>query len=201
MTFENDDLELESGDLAGPPPVASANRSFLIAAGILGGITLLALVLIAAYAFLFFIPGQRQRATEAALAFLQSTEVAQAVTQTADARFFTNTPRPTQTSTNTPIPTNTLLPTSTLQPTRTSVLAVATNTSVAAQPGRTATVAALLTEAAAPTATTTPTAILPTRLPQSGFAEDAGAPGLLGLAIGLVAVIFLARRLRTSLPG
>ncbi len=77
---------------------------------------------------------------------------------------------------------------------------------------RTATVAALLTQAAKnlqPTegggisastqgaaAAATPTATA-TALPETGFAEDAGIPGLLGIAIGLILVIFLARGLRS----
>jgi hypothetical protein len=77
---------------------------------------------------------------------------------------------------------------------------------------RTATVAALLTQAAknlqptegggitastqgaAAGATATATA---TALPETGFAEDAGIPGLLGIAIGLILVILIARGLRT----
>jgi hypothetical protein len=95
-------------------------------------------------------------------------------------------------------------------------------------PGRTATVAALLTQAAGGTteatvpAATSTVAGLATRmgtqvagqqggatpgvtpgvtvtaLPQSGFAEDVGLPGLFGLAVGLVVVIFLVRRVRLS---
>jgi hypothetical protein len=80
---------------------------------------------------------------------------------------------------------------------------------------RTATVASLLTQAAknlqpttaaggAVTASTqgaagaaTPTATA-TALPETGFAEEAGIPGLLGIAIGLIVVIFIARGLRTK---
>jgi LPXTG-motif cell wall-anchored protein len=60
---------------------------------------------------------------------------------------------------------------------------------------RTATVAALLTQAAEAQQTVTPTA---SGLPQTGFAEDVGVPGLVGLSLALIVVIFLARRLRTS---
>jgi hypothetical protein len=37
-----------------------------------------------------------------------------------------------------------------------------------------------------------------TALPNTGFADDIGAPGLLLLAIALVVVIFLVRRLRVT---
>ncbi|RPJ50306.1 MAG: LPXTG cell wall anchor domain-containing protein, partial [Chloroflexi bacterium] len=40
-----------------------------------------------------------------------------------------------------------------------------------------------------------------TALPSTGFAEDIGLPGLFGLALGLVLVIVLVRRLRLSPNG
>ena len=43
--------------------------------------------------------------------------------------------------------------------------------------------------------TSTPTA---SALPDTGFAEDVGVPVMVGLALVLVVVIFLARRLRTT---
>ncbi|HUV29136.1 MAG TPA: LPXTG cell wall anchor domain-containing protein, partial [Anaerolineales bacterium] len=60
---------------------------------------------------------------------------------------------------------------------------------------RTATVSALLTEAASGRLTPTPTA---SSLPDTGFAEDVGIPAMVGLALLLVVIIFLARRLRTA---
>jgi hypothetical protein len=62
---------------------------------------------------------------------------------------------------------------------------------------QTATVAAALTQAAQAQLTVTgmPTS---TRLPNTGFIDDVGAPGLVVMAIALVAVILLARRLRSS---
>jgi LPXTG-motif cell wall-anchored protein len=60
---------------------------------------------------------------------------------------------------------------------------------------RTATVAFLLTEAAVGRLTITPTA---SGLPSTGFADDMGVPGLVGLALVLIVVVFLARRLRTA---
>ena len=35
-------------------------------------------------------------------------------------------------------------------------------------------------------------------LPATGFADDVGVPGLLALGAGLVAVLFIARRMRMS---
>jgi LPXTG-motif cell wall-anchored protein len=84
-------------------------------------------------------------------------------------------------------------PTPTASPT--PLLAVPTDTPVPTSDPRTATVAALLTQAAIAQQTSVPTS---TALPSTGFAEDVGIPGLLGMAVLLVVVIFLARRLRSA---
>jgi len=38
-----------------------------------------------------------------------------------------------------------------------------------------------------------------TSLPQTGLAQDIGLPGLIGMAALLIFVVFLARKLRTSM--
>lgn len=177
--MENNDLGYSGEET--PPPEESSNRTFLIVAGILGGITVLALACIAIYAF-FVLPRQRAgREAQIATLTAQANEVSQALTSTAIAAAFTPTPTKTQ------VPTATLI-----QPTRTPVLAIATNTTAPTVDPRTATVAALLTEAASTPQVTT------TALPTTGFADQVGIPGLLGMAVLLVAVIFLARRLRSA---
>jgi hypothetical protein len=185
MAFENLNIEPDEAPEA-PPPNGNGgnNRTFITIAGILAGVTLVALVLMALYAFLLL--PQRRAKQEAQLASLnlQNTQVAQAITQTSVASFFTATPTATRipaTATITPTP----------------VVAKPTNTSVAAQADpRTATVAALLTQAAGiqrtPVAQATTTA-----LPATGFADEVGVPGMLSLSVVLIVVIFLARRLRT----
>jgi LPXTG-motif cell wall-anchored protein len=61
-----------------------------------------------------------------------------------------------------------------------------------------ATVQALQTQVAlGGNGTTTPQATS-TALPKTGFADEYGIPGVLGLAAVLIAVIFLSRKLRTS---
>ena len=184
MAFENLDNEQGAPEET-PPPAGPGSRPFLVVAGVLGAITLLALAFIALYA-LFFLPQRRaQQAQQVARLNAQNTQVAQAITQTALAVIFT----PTSTTTRVP-------PTSTRTPT--AVVSAPTNTSVAAGGDpRTATVAALLTQAAGiqrtPTARATATA-----LPTTGFADEVGVPGMLALSVLLISVIFLARRLRTS---
>jgi LPXTG-motif cell wall-anchored protein len=175
------DMELDAEEAQ--PPEESNNRTFLIVAGILGGITLLALVCIAVYAFVV-LPGQRARqAEQLAAVAAQNTQVALALTQTSEVAAFT------------PTFTVTLPPANTPTKSPTPVVAVPTNTTQATVDPKTATVAALLTQAAIVTQTVMPTA---TALPSTGFVEDVGIPGLMGMAVLLIAVIFLARRLRTA---
>ncbi|RME90788.1 MAG: hypothetical protein D6770_01735 [Anaerolineae bacterium] len=177
MTYE-EDVGYEPA-----PPEEASNRTFLIAAGVLGGIVFLSIACLAVYALLIL---PRQRATQQAqqaTIVAQNTQVAQALTGTALA----STPLPSPVPTDTPSPSPTpvvAVPTDTPTP-------VATDTPDPA----TATVAAALTEAAIAAQTVIPTS---TALPGTGFAEDFGIPGLLILAVALVVVVFLARRLRSA---
>jgi cytoskeletal protein RodZ len=170
---------MNSDDLSSfdsPPPEESSNRTFLIAAGILGGIVLLSIACLAGYVLLLR-PQQIAQQNDAATAqALQNAQVAAALTATSEAMI-----QPSPTST--PLPTNTPV---VVQPTE----AVAATSTV--DPA-TATVAAALTQAAAAALTTYPTA---TALPGTGLADEYGAPGLVIAGMVLVAVIFLARRLR-----
>lgn len=185
MAFDENDVE-PSVEEAGPPPEESGNRTFVILAAALGAILLLSLLCVAAYAFFVYPARKNANATAAAQAIAQSTEKALALKMTEQARFWTATP------TKAP-PTKTPLP-----PTNTPVVVVPTNTKLPPTTDpRTATVAALLTQAASAQKTTSP---MPTStlLPPGGFADVVGAPGMLAIALVLVAVIFLARRLRTA---
>ena len=190
--FDNDfDFE-EIDPEEGPPPEEAGNRTFLIVAGIMGGILLLSLIGIAVYAMTVVPKQQTQRQTQVAEVYAQNTQVALSSQLTAEAESWTATP----TITDTPLPSDTPTPTNTLAPTETSA---PTNTPVVAAPQadtpspHTATVQALLTQQAA--GDLTPTA---TELPGTGFADDVGAPGLLAIAAILLVVIFLSRRLRKS---
>jgi hypothetical protein len=189
MAFDDmDNISLDET----PPPEESSNRPFLIVAGILGAFTLIALACIAAYAF-YFVPQQRaQQSTQIAQVNVQNTQVAESIIQTSIAEAFTSTP----TITATPPP-------ATAMPTNTPVVVIPTGTPVvsvgqaATQDPRTATVAALLTQAAGVVQTSGPTATS-TGLPTTGFADEVGIPGLLGMAVLLIVVIIFARRLRTA---
>ncbi len=179
--YEGDDLNYEEEET---PPEESSNRTFLIAAGILGGIVLLSLACLAVYA-LVILPRNRaaQQAGEQNALATQNAQVNEALTATGVAFDLSQTPQATATA----LPTNTLV---VAQPTATDTPEFTLTPDPA-----TATVAAGLTRVAASTATIIPTS---TALPKSGFADEVGLPGLVIAAMVLVAVIFLARRLRVS---
>ncbi|HSG25612.1 MAG TPA: hypothetical protein VLA32_05800 [Anaerolineales bacterium] len=191
MDFPEEEDELEEEDSS-----STSNRTFMMVAGGLGALVIIALVCVAVYVFLIK-PGRdaNTQSTQTAQAF----ELAQVQTRTQAAVVQpTNTPLPT----NTPVPpTNTPLPTATQAP-------VEDGSGGGPTPDpRTATVQALLTQAALAqtqaaqqllTQTSTPTA---TGLPDTGIADDLGniSPQvMLGLAGLLILVIFIARRLRAS---
>ena len=184
-----EDINMHMEDEEQAPPEESGNRTFIIVAGVLGAIMLLTLLCMGIYALVIAPNLSNRRATQVAEINAQNTQVALAAQQTAEAASWTATP----TITPTPVPvTNT--------PTSTPVVAVPTEVLVTPTANAlTQTVEALLLTqtalAGGGVGTVTPTA---TGLPDTGFADDVGVPGLLGLTLVLVVVIFLARRLRTS---
>jgi hypothetical protein len=188
----NNEFNLEPPTPETPEGPESSNRTFLIVGGILAAIVLLTLVCFAIVLWrtgkLFAPSGQAN--TQTAIA-VQNAAVAQQQTATAVATLFT------QTSLPSPLPSETLTPvpeTPTTSPT--PVVAQPSNTPVIADAALTATMGALQTQVAA-NLTMTAT-VQSTAMPRTGFAEDIGLPGLIILAVVLVAVIFLARRLRSS---
>jgi hypothetical protein len=178
--YEGDDLEFDEET----PPEESSNRTFLIAAGILGGIVLLSLACLAVYALVILPQQQRavQTSEESALA-TQNAQVNEALTATGVAFDLSQTPQ----ATDTPLPTDTMV---VAQPTETNT-PDATNTPLPL----TVTVGAGFTQVADAAETVIPTS---TALPTSGFADEVGLPGLVIGAMVLVAIIFLVRRLRVA---
>jgi hypothetical protein len=184
--FDLDNLEIEEE----PKPEESGNRTFLLVAGILGGILIISLVCIAIYAMVYLPRTREASSTEVAEINAQNTEVAMLSAMTAEAQAWTATPSKTPTSApQSPTPSRTPV----LAPTDTPV--AEGGMGAADVDPRTATVAALFTQQAANALTATP---ISTSLPDTGFMDNAGIPGLVALAASLVLVIFLARRLRTS---
>lgn len=173
-----------------PPPQEKppSNRTFLAVVSFLGVIFLLALALLVVYA-LFILPQRSAERRElAAQINAQNTATSVAATQLALLVQQQLTPSAT----------------SPVAPTLTPVIVFPTATPTTVQElvggdmtARTQTVAALLTQASSGVVSTR----APTALPTTGFADEVGLPGLLGMAVLLVAVIFLVRRLRLSGSG
>jgi hypothetical protein len=161
------------------PPEESSNRTFLLVASILGGLVFLGLLCIGGYLFVRNSSNQQTQATAEFQLTQQQVTIQVGVTQAARS----------QAQTQTAAVTNTVPPTST------PVIAEATSTFTATANPATVTLGAAFTQIANSTQTIIPTS---TALPNTGFADDVGAPGLILIAIALVVVIFLVRRLRAS---
>ena len=202
------------------PPEESSNRTFLIAAGILGALVLLALCAVAAYILFSRTTSQQAEGTAQAQASQQAGTIEAGLTQNAAEQALTMTAAVTNTvpPTNTPViaqATSTPVGSpSALDPAAAATLAAGltqvastqinaaatvaagqTQLAVSTQNPATMTIAAGFTQIAISTQTVIATS---TALPNTGFADDIGIPGLLMVAIALVIVIFLVRRLRAS---
>jgi LPXTG-motif cell wall-anchored protein len=210
--------DLDTPSASETPPrrrSGAGNRTFLSLIGILAIVFLAALALMATY-LLYIRPRQAGQPVDQAKVLALATSTALAATH--DSLTQTETPAATATdSLVIPAQAEAASPTAPGYPapgggTQATATPAATSTPLLMD-ARTATVAALLTEAAqnglptsqvtaqagatatpAVAGTPTPTA---TSLPKTGFAEDAGLPGLMGIAVALLVVIVLARGLRT----
>ena len=172
-TFNDDDLNYDDAN----PPEESSNRTFLFAAGGLGLLVLIALLCLGAYVLFTLNSGQSATQTAIAQATQQAATIQAGLTQTAVAQALTATSGVT----------------STLPPTNTPVVAQASATISATANPATATVGAAFTQIAVSTQTIIPTS---TALPNTGFADEVGIPGLLIAALVFVVLIFLIRGLR-----
>lgn len=236
MTDQNNDINFEpfepeeeyqgetSAD-ATPAAASGNNRNFLIAAGIIGGVFLIGLIVMGILAASVLPQRQAAMRAEQALVLEQNTATAQAATQDAEALALAQMPSPTTPPTATlPAPTDTpvvVLDTATPEPppaeNKAELPAPAVQTEMAATqaagggqaatlaPGaaRTATLAVLLTQVAAGNQTAQPAAgggvaATSTALPSTGFADEIGLPGLFAAALGLMILILLARSLRLT---
>lgn len=186
MAFTDmNDVEQELGEEK--PPERNGNRTFLIIAGVLAGIMVLALLCIGGLALFRYLPSQRAAQSANATNIAKATANAFAGSQTASAPSATATRQPTFTPTNTTAPTNT--PVIVLGPTKSPTFDIAQ-----------ATRNALLTQTAQVSATPKQPTSRPTStaLPGTGIADELGTPGLMTAAFVLIVIIFLMRRLRTA---
>ncbi len=178
MLDEGPNIDLE-GETP-PPAEESSNRTFLIVGGILAAIVLLTIICMAVYVVMTLPARQAERAAEQTAIATQNLGISMNMTATAEAALWTPT----------------------LPPTATQPPATPSATPVVAMPSESPTPDTLpLTQTMAYLRTQveinrlTPTGTL--GMPRSGFADEVGLPGLIVLALALVVVIFLARRLRT----
>lgn len=188
MSF--DEPNFDDFEEAPLPEESNNNRTFLIAVGILGGIILISLAcLVGVYLFGSQSRNaaqqqQQQQAAEATLTAQAASDfVSQALTATFEASIL---PTITLEPTITPVVS---VPTATETPDPSEVSALDAGTPAAA----TATVGAALTQAALAQLTIIPTT---TGLPDTGFIDDFGVPGLVVMALAFMIVILLARSLR-----
>ncbi len=194
MLDETDTLGLEPSEEQ--PPEEKGNRTFLIVGGIFAGLIFLTLACMAGYFLLIRGPQANRIATQSAQQTAvqagSETQVA-AQTLTLEAALRTSTLPPTPMPTNTPRPT--------LAVTATSVINLATPAETTTSDP--ATMIAMQTQLAGQMTQTS--AAQYTRavggegpLPTTGFADEVGLPLLVLLTFALLAVIFIARRMRKA---
>jgi hypothetical protein len=179
----------------GPPPEEKTNRTFLIVGGILAGLVFLTLVCMALYLLVIKprLPAQNNAAQAATIAAANA-QVVQQMTTTAQAALWTPTAPPTPLT----------LPSATSAsrtPLSSPTPVIALNTATATRTIDPATLIAMQTELSSQltaTAVAEATRVGAQGMPQTGFFDEIGLPGLIILAVALVAVIFLARRMRKS---
>ncbi len=185
--FDFGDEEAKALDEGGAPAAAD-NKTFVITVAGLIGFLVIAMALLAAYA-VFVVPSKRRaQQTQVAQINAQNTAIAQGLTATAQAAQWTATPTATQVPTATPTP----------EATATPVVAQATPTPVAAAPIDATAFALTATAIYSTNVAASALTPSPTSLAQTGFADEVGLPGLLAMAVLLMVVIFLARRLRQA---
>jgi len=169
------------------PAATSSNRTFTIAVGILGGLVLLTIICVLVYAFIIGPRLSSSSASAQTTAEAHNAQIAQAMTATMEASLWTATALPTSVvpATRTPSPT--------------AVVNLPSQTPTDVYDSMTATMEALYTQAAIAQLTPTSTLVLPEgSLPEGGFTDRYGIPGLLIIAAVLVVVIFMARRMRMN---
>ena len=198
MTFENLDIDddLDFVDNDGETPEQSSNRTFLIAAAILGVIALLSLICIAVFA-IWYIPSRNaQQTAQAETVAAQNATVDAIINETSTAAAEAVMAPFTSTFTATPLLES---PTPLLTSTPVVVEPVESEAATVAPEMLTATAlhATLTANAELFSLTLTAKATV-TAIPETGFADEVGLPVMLGLAVLLIVIFFLARRVRTA---
>ena len=184
-----------------PPTGEKSNRTFLIVGGVMAGLVFLTLVCMAVY-FLVIAPRTNTQAKATSVAReTGNAQLAQRATMTAQAAKWT----PTVPATPLPLKTGTSVPKT---PTNSPTPVIAANTQASTSTTDPATLVAMQTqlsfqltstaEMALTSAAQTAGANITPSMPTTGFFDEVGLPSMIILAVALVAVIFLARRMRKS---
>ena len=201
-TSPNDNIPPEEPVDGEVPAEQGNNRTFMTVAAILGGLILLTLICVGGYLLLRNrLPAFKSNAASATKT--ANSALIQQLTATGQAALFTPTSPATATATKTAIPTLS-------KASATPVVAIGTvaptDTGLGG-PGDAATLAFLQTQLASAMTSTaaavagvgTPPKITPTgALASTGFFDQVGLPSMVVLTLVLLAVIFLARRLRSA---
>lgn len=208
--FDQNDNQLEGFEEgpAIPPEQKPTRQPFIVAISIIGGIFVLALIVL--IAVLLLNPNRGGGAADVAARQTQNAAIAQAATDQARVAFLQQT-----VDAATKIPTNTPIVIVATTTTSTPVVAVATATKT---PQPTVPIDSLTKTAAALTQIAKGTLVAPvggagtpgaatvtgtikatsTGLPATGIGDQAGLPIMAGIAALLLVIIFVARRLRLS---
>jgi len=208
--MQNSDNQLEGfeeGPAIPPEKPTGGGRPFVTALTVIGVILLVGLI---GLGIVLLTRNQPNVTDQAARINAENTQIASAATEQVRIQQLQQTVDAAKVPTATIPPTATqVLPTATLQATNTSVVAIPTATLTPAPPTATVlpadqtktaaakTSIALGTQPAGGAGSGTPQATA-TGLPKTGFADQAGLPTLIGIAVLLLVVILVARRLRVS---
>lgn len=191
--FDEDQFDQESfgGDYEPEPPKPRGNRTFLIAIAIVGIVIVVALILLLLVAPKLL--ADRRLAQQEQAAQINAYNTATALYATSQAQLAQATKTPTRTVVSA---------SGGAVPTKTPVVVIQQNTPMGSggsglSASELATVSALQTQMAGRGVSGTPGATS-TALPSTGFADEVGLPMMAGLAIILVAVIVLSRKLRMN---
>jgi hypothetical protein len=191
MSFDNldsDNVQSDVDDEEGGTPEEASNRTFLIVAGVFGAIVVLSLICLVLFVVFKVLPDRNNQSKKATQAAQQNISISDSATKTAIASKWTATP----TITPSPVP---VTPTS--KPTDTPVIRPS-STPTSPNAATLEYLYMIATQTKAAQGLSSPTATPASTLAGTGFADQVGAPALLGLAAVLILVIFLARRLRTA---
>lgn len=199
-------------------PRARNRRTFITIVGVIGAVVVLAVIGLIIYFFIskgqltnrFQEQAAQINANNTATAMVATQDSVQEIARMTEKAMLPPTWTPTMLASSTRAASATPRPTNTTIPTATPLSAEARTATVIAfltqpvQGGAAATQAAQTTSAQSTQATrvvrtsTSTAATSPTALPTTGFADEVGLPGMFGLALVLVLVVVLVRRIRFS---